>query len=118
MKEKILTIAETDLASRFAAARFRSLVEKAILDGSKVTIDLGAVLSISESYADELFGVLAVRVGLEEFVERVRVRDASTSVIHAIANAVRRRLNLSASTPDFALLAARKALESRRQVRR
>lgn len=109
-----ITLAETDLASRHAAARVRVPVEAHALAGGLVTIDLGKVLSLSESYADELFGVLVARHGLEWFAEHIALAGASPIVFRAIALAIRHRLEAAApDTPDIALLAARKALESR-----
>lgn len=116
MTDIFYTIAETDLASRRAAARFRALVEERALAGDRVTIELGAVLSLSESYADELFGVLVARYGLEWFVEHLTIRGASPAVFRSITSAIRYRLEAKApGKPNIALLAARKALESRRR---
>jgi len=116
MNERIYTISETDLASRYSASRLRALVEEALAQGNSIVIDLKPVLSVSESYADELFGVLAARWGLEKFVEHVYIRDAAPPVFHAIASAVQRRLNQNAPTPDFALSAAKQALLLRREI--
>lgn len=118
MKDTIFTISETDLASRYSAARLRARVEDALAQTDAVIIDLKAVLSISESYADELFGVFAARHGLEELVRRIHIRNASESALVSIASAVKQRLNENAGGPDIALLAARKALELRRQSAR
>ena len=108
-------IAETDLASRQAAARFRAGVEERALASDRVNIDLSAVLSLSESYADELFGVLVARHGLEWFAGHVSVHGAKPAVFRSIANAIRYRLEAAApGKPDIALFAARQALESQR----
>jgi len=116
MADTHYTIAETDLASRQAAARFRAVVEARALASDRVAIDLSAVLSLSESYADELFGVLVARHGLEWFAGHVSVHGAKSAVFRSIANAIRYRLEVVApGKPDIALLAARKALESRQR---
>lgn len=118
MNETDITIVETDLASRQAGARARALVEKHGLAGERVIIHLGAVLSISESYADELFGVLVARHGLEWFANHVGFRDASPTSLRAIIEAIRNRLqSQSPGNPDIALLAAKKALDARRHSR-
>ena len=115
MADILYTIAETDLASRQAAARFRAVVEQRA-GRDRVAIDLSAVLSLSESYADELFGVLVARHGLEWFAGHVSVHGANPAVFRSIANAIRYRLEVVApGKPDIALLAARKALESRQR---
>ena len=108
-------LAETDLASRQAAARFRAVVEERALVSDRVAIDLSAVLSLSESYADELFGVLVARYGLEWFAGHVSVHGAKPAVFRSIANAIRYRLEAAApGKPDIALLAARQVLQSQR----
>ncbi|MDP2142930.1 MAG: STAS-like domain-containing protein [Gallionella sp.] len=109
-----IIIADTDLASRQAAAALRAQIEQHVLSGNKVSIDLSAVLSISESYADELFGVLALRYGFEWLTNNVAIRHPSPFVFRAIASAIRQRLlSQTPATPDIALLAARKALKQR-----
>lgn len=109
-----IKIADTDLASRQAAAELRSQIVQHVLSGNKVSIDLSAVFSISESYADELFGVLALRNGLEWLTNNVVIRHASPLVFRAIAGAIRQRLlSQTPETPDIALLVARKALKQR-----
>ncbi|OGS96755.1 MAG: hypothetical protein A3K04_01020 [Gallionellales bacterium RBG_16_56_9] len=109
-----IKIADSDLASRQAAALLCAQIERRVLAGEKVAIDLSAVFSISESYADELFGVLALRYGLEWLTDHVALHNLKPFVFRAIADAIRQRLSSrSPSTPDIALLAARKALKQR-----
>ncbi len=116
MNETFLTIADTDLGSRHAAAKVRAQAETRALAGEKVVLDLGAVLSISESYADELFGVLAARHGLEWFAEHIGFRAVDPAVFRVIVTAIRYRLESeSPENPDVALLAARKALQERQR---
>lgn len=110
----LIKIADTDLASRQAAAKVRAQVEQHVRTGEKVSIDLGAVLSVSESYADELFGVLALRYGLDWLTNNVAIRHPRPFVFRAIASAIRQRLlSQTPETPDIALLAVRKALKQR-----
>jgi STAS-like domain of unknown function (DUF4325) len=113
MSDRQYTISETDLGSRTSAARFRSVIERDLTEGSSVVIDLGAVISASDSWADELFGVLVARLGLERFIDRVKIRGGSPPVMRTIADVVRDRLNQGASTPDYALLAVKRLVESR-----
>ena len=109
-----IKITDTDLASRQAAAELRSKIEARSFNGQKTFVDLISVLSISESYADELFGVLALRHGLEWLSEHVVLQHLNPFAFRAIASAIRQRLaSQSPSTPDIALLAARKALKHR-----
>ena len=81
-----------DLASRKTAAAQRSQVTDLVGHGKKVVIDLSTVLSISASYADELFGVLAATHDLGWLRENVKVRGAQEPVLRSIALAVKRRL--------------------------
>lgn len=115
MDSIVFHIAESDPASRQSAARLRARVEGEALAGKRVVIDLAEVLSISESYADELFGVLVARHDLAWLAKNVVIQHAAPFVFRAIAEAIRDRLQAqSPEEPDIALLTARKALEARR----
>lgn len=107
----------TDLASRRLAAELRVDVAKAILDGHSVSIDLGHVASVSESYADELFGILAIGLGLDQFVKRVSILHANNHVLRVIAQALKDRLeeaNAQAARSQIqALVAAKHARKAR-----
>ncbi len=119
MADTLHTIAETDLASRHAAARLRAWIEERALAGDRVILDLAAVLSISESYSDELFGVLVVCHGLKWCSEHLVVRGANQTVFRSISKAIRYRLETQEpGNSTIALLTARKALEARRQSTR
>lgn len=110
-----IKIAQTDLASRQAASQLRAQVEQYVQAKEKVSIDLRDVLSISESYADELFGVLALRYGLDWLTNNVAIRQPKPFVFRAIAAAIRQRLlSQNSEIPDIALLAARNALLHRK----
>lgn len=109
-----IKISDTDLASRQAAAELRAQIERLASQGEKVAIDLSGVHAISESYADELFGVLALRHGLEWLSGNVVLHNPNSFAFRAIATAIRQRLvSQSPETPDIALLAAREALKQR-----
>jgi hypothetical protein len=84
-------LGESDLASRTSASRLRSSFEGELID-STVRLDLTNVLSISESYADELFGVLVQQYGLEWVFSRIQVVGASPPVVRTIRTAIRYRL--------------------------
>jgi hypothetical protein len=55
--------------------------------GSSVDLDLSGVYSISESYSDEIFGVLVVKFGAT-VLKQVKVRNASPSILKSIAKAI------------------------------
>ena len=113
MTDDVFRIKDTDLASRSSAAKLRSLVEQTAVQEGTASIDLKVVRSVSDAYADELFGVLVARHGLEWFAEHVRLQGATPAVLSSIAGAVKSRLEESSGSPELALLAARKALEAR-----
>ncbi len=88
MKTMLISPLGTDLASRRSATLFRLNVEDILNGGDKPTVDLSYVKNISESYADEFFGILAFEHGLEA----ISVLGAENSVLKEIAKAIRRRL--------------------------
>ena len=97
MNQLVVSPVSTDLASRSSAALLRSQIIEQLRDTESLTLDLSNVISISESYADELFGVLVNLIGIKEFGSRISVRGASRPVILAVAHAVQRRLSEDAS---------------------
>ncbi|MFM9913268.1 MAG: STAS-like domain-containing protein [Methylophilaceae bacterium] len=114
MKTIQLSINYSDLASRQAAAELRANVEQSVLAGNQVAISFKGVFSVSESYADELFGVLVIRYGLDWLSDHVAIQNAEPVVFRAIVSAIRQRLLIShPNAPDIALLAARKTLKER-----
>lgn len=82
----------SDLAARTSARYQRIQVEQAIASNKTIVIDLANVLSVSESYADELFAVLVKKYGLEWFSSNIKLQHASKPVLLSIATAIRRRL--------------------------
>lgn len=110
-------INDTALASRFSAAALRARVETALQQGG-ACLDLSAVRSVSESWADELFGVLVVRHSLPWVFERLDLLGTHPEVAQTIASAIRYRLTHEANGGDTAaLLAAREALRRSRSGR-
>lgn len=102
MNEQTIEIQSKDLASRREAARQRYLVGDAVAHHGKVRIDLRNVLSISDSYADELFGVIVASNGLRWFLDHIEVRNVSDDVLRSIAIAIKRRIN---DREDLSLIA-------------
>ncbi|WP_430226854.1 STAS-like domain-containing protein [Paraburkholderia tropica] len=82
----------TDLSSRRLASDLRSSIVRSLGAGESVVIDLHRVESISESYADELFGMLAIGLGIKEFLQRVAVVHANQHVLRVVAHALKERL--------------------------
>ena len=87
----IFRLTETDLASRRSAADLRSLVESCLHQGF-AELDLSQVQSISESYADEFFGVLVDHYSLPWVFSRLKVVGARPAAVKTITQAIRYRL--------------------------
>lgn len=85
------TFQRTDLASRSLAAQERTQIETLLASNEMVRVDLAKVASISESYADELFGVLVLKQGIEFVTQHLRIVNAADNVLRPIAVAMRRR---------------------------
>ena len=110
----------SDLASRVAARHLRIDAERAIALGKIAAVDLTNVISISESYADELFAVLVEQHGLEWFSKNIKLlhqEPSSNFVLLSIATAIRRRLeDQDSSTIKSSvdqLIAAKKLVNSK-----
>lgn len=88
--QKTITLDGPDLTSRRAAVPVRLKVEALASAKNRVVIDLTAVESVSDSFADELFGVLALNNGLKWCSDHISVY-ARDSVLRAIAAVVERR---------------------------
>lgn len=116
--DHVIPITESDLASRRSAALLREQLER-LCATTVVHLDLSAVASISESYADELFGVLVRDYGIEHVLAHLHVRNAQPHVLRSIVYAIRQRLEASHGQQSIglALLTARKALAERRSGR-
>lgn len=82
----------TDLSSRTAAATQRHNISHQISCGNCVVVDLSSVLSISHSYADELFGVFAEVNGLDRVTECITFHGAGDHVLQSIASAIHGRV--------------------------
>lgn len=90
MRNYELRLPEGDLASRRNASPQRELIKNQISE-NHVLIDCSRVLSISESYADEIFGVLVKKYGIDFVLKNTTVVNASKSVLRVIASVIYRR---------------------------
>lgn len=97
---------KTDLASRTSANNLRFKIEQVISIRKIAVIDLTNVISISESYADELFAVLVAQHGLEWFSNNIKLLyqlPHSNHVLLTISTAIRHRLE---NQESFAIIAS------------
>jgi len=92
MNDVTITLPGTDLASRRTAATVRYNVASAVSAGNRVVVDLSEIESVSYSYADELFGVIAATQGFDWLGEHVKIVNAKENVLRVIAEVISRRL--------------------------
>ena len=86
----------TDLSSRFIGVKVRRAVEGARDDVH--VVDCSGVRTMSESFADELFGVLVLDYGTGWFRAHIRLEGASESVRVAILRAIDARMERTRTT--------------------
>jgi len=87
-----------DLASRKNAILTRESLKALWVEYDLIVINCGSVNSLSESYADELFGILVLQKGYEQVVKKLKIQEASPQVLLSIASVIRRRkLQLTAA---------------------
>lgn len=92
MNNILIHVEGTDLSSRRTAAVVRQKILNGVSEGKSIVIDLTEVKSISESYADEAFGVIVANQGLKWFLKNVHIESQREPVIKSIAYAINRRL--------------------------
>lgn len=81
-----------DLASRTAAAKDRAYLLANVAADHVVAVDLSEVISLSHSYADELFGVLAAEQGWEWFIKNIKLRNPNEHTLRVVAEVIKLRL--------------------------
>lgn len=78
-------------------SRERSSLYQQLTERDQVVFDLGEVGSISESFADQLFGVLVLERGFDFVFKHVKVINAADDVLRSIAIAMKRRRSFAAA---------------------
>ncbi|WP_235590165.1 MULTISPECIES: STAS-like domain-containing protein [Leptospira] len=98
-----ITFENNILSSRENGRLKRQEVEKLLNLGNSIVFDISNIRFIAGSYADELFGVLFIKLG-DEFKNRisfkVRNKEESASVISTISDALDIRLNITSTNKD------------------
>lgn len=92
MTEVSIKLEGPDLASRRTAASERHQIIGQVASGKRVAVDLSRVVTVSYSYADELFGVIAAVQGWEWLTKNVKLVGANKEVLRVVAESVNRRL--------------------------
>ena len=90
MKVINYSLPRSDLASRKLAIIERNKIESYIKD-VLIKLDMANISSISESYSDELFGVLVLRYGIDTVLNAINVNNAKKHVLLSIAQVMNRR---------------------------
>ncbi len=85
----------TDISSRLTGVNVRHAITQALADGvPRVRVDCAGVRTLSESFADEVFGVLVAEHGKPWFKAHVEVAGLTDHTRAAILRAVAERLHL------------------------
>jgi len=85
------------LANRTTAAQERARIEALARHGEQVVLDFSDVVSLSGSYADELFGVFTQRHGVQALKSTLKIKGASPAVTRAIGLAIQQRMTANAA---------------------
>ena len=99
MSNKIVKIVGPDLSTRRAAVPVRLQVEALNAGGSRVVLDFESVEDVTESYADELVGVLVLKHGLAKLHDRAVITNASERVLLTVARAIKHRCDQRGEDP-------------------
>tara|TARA_B110000196_G_scaffold216733_1_gene186106 strand:- start:350 stop:652 length:303 start_codon:yes stop_codon:yes gene_type:complete len=92
MKVINYSLPRSDLASRKLAIIERNKIESYISTKDVlIKLDMANISSISESYSDELFGVLVLRYGIDTVLNAINVNNAKKHVLLSIAQVMNRR---------------------------
>jgi hypothetical protein len=102
MKSITISLPSSDLASRKLAIIERNKIERYLSNGStKVRLNLSNVSSLSESYSDELFGVLVLKHGVDKVLDNIQLDGAKKHILLSIAKVInRRKVQIKASNHE------------------
>jgi hypothetical protein len=81
------------MGSRSMAERMRSKIENLLEEGNIVVFDFGGVRNVSNSFADECFGLLVRKYGTEKIKANTKFIDISIVVQTSINYAINQNLN-------------------------
>lgn len=82
----------TDLSSRAVGVTVRNAIDALAKHQIRVIVDCSDVRTLSESFADEVFGILIYNNGKSWFKERISVIGLTESTRNSILRAVEERL--------------------------
>ena len=94
MEKLVIHLPRGSLASRSLAKIQRKKIAAIVAVGNvKLHFDFAQVDAISESYSDELFGVLVLNNGMDKVLNCIRLDNADESTLESIATVIQRREN-------------------------
>lgn len=102
MNSIIFDLPAGDLASRKNAIATRESLKALWVTHELVIVNCKNVEALSESYADELFGVLVLEEGYERVIQHLKIQAAETHVLLSIASVIKRRKQQMVSSKPLA----------------
>jgi hypothetical protein len=85
----------TDLSSRATGTSVREAIFALAKTQSRVVVDCSEIRTLSESFADEVFGILVAEQGKPWFKDHISVVGLSEDTRNAILRAVAERLSVA-----------------------
>jgi hypothetical protein len=95
VRENVIVLSKygTDLSSRTTGTAARLVIDGIAKGHHRVVVDCNGIRTLSESFADEVFGILVAEHGKPWFKERISVIGLTESTRNAILSAVAERLD-------------------------
>lgn len=79
------------LSSRPFGANVRNEWISMLSNDQKLTVNFKEVESISDSFADELFGIISLQIGESQLFEKIKLSNITESCLQTIAEAIHKR---------------------------
>lgn len=94
--ENILKLKESGsaLGLRELAKQLGENIRKSISENKNIVLDFDKVDSISSSFADELIAKIMVEVGLENFINHVKIKNTNNFIKTMINTSIAERMQL------------------------
>jgi len=81
---KIADIFGESLNTRFYGASLKDLIMKEYNNDNQVILDFNNVKSISQSFADQCFGIIVAEIGLESFQKKFKIINIKDNIAKMI----------------------------------
>lgn len=90
---KIAVVCGESLNTRFFGSSLKDYIMKEFNDNNKVVLDFTDVKSISQSFADQCFGIIVAEIGLESFQKNFKIINIKDNVAKMIKYVALKRAN-------------------------